>query len=452
MFITLITPSYYTLAQQDTLTIVDKNYNLLIAAYSGNIDSLLYWLNQGADPNSISSDGICALNYAIQSGNFLVVKALVLNGADVNMTTSNSIPPLFMAIAYNQPATVKLLLDKGAKIDHVIKNKITALHYAIRYADSSIVSILLENGANPIEVDDDGNTVMMGIVYYKRYDLLPFFDGNETLIKFPDRKGITPFLLAVQIADTAMASYLLKIGANINDLSYNGYGILEFALISKSPVMLDWALKKNDYIKHSGNNMVRLAYFMDNKKQAKILRQNGFKAYVGPVIQCLHFSNFFSFNNRDMLWGLALGLFESHYGFNLGFNYQTRLWYNRVLINYVNDIYYQFWERRSMLGIYLQKRALLKSGLKRKLFLNFGGIAYFTYGKYRGVNQRPSSYSILTPSIEFVLKGQYFTWAFASEYFKFKDLNAYPIHFKISTLFDIPLKSMYIPIKKINWQ
>lgn len=444
--------SYHTFAQQDTLSDDDKNYYLLMAAYNGKVDSLLYWLNQDADPNAVSSDGICALNYAIQSGQFQAVKALVLNGADVNLSTSYSIPPLFMAIAHNQLASVKLLLEKGAKIETVIQNKVTVLQYAVKYADSSIVSLLLEKGANPIAVDEDGNSVMMGLIYYKRYDLLPFFDGNETLIKFSDNNGLTPFLLAVQIGDTAMAGYLLRIGADINDLSNNGYGIMEYALISKSSVMLDWALKKKDNVKRSGNNIIRLAYFMDDKKQASVFRQNGFKSYGFPVIQCLHSGYTISFNNKDMLWGLGLGIFESHYGFNIGLNFQTRLWANRILIDDGNDIYYQFWERRSLWGFYLQKRALLNTSRNKKLYLNIGGSAYITYGKYRGVDERPDSYSLLAPSLELMLKGLYFTWALSVEYFKYQEVDAFPIHFKFSTLYNIPLQNIYIPNKKINWQ
>ncbi|HNV95012.1 MAG TPA: ankyrin repeat domain-containing protein [Bacteroidales bacterium] len=438
--------------QQDSLSNNDLNYKLLVAVYEAKVDSVIFWLNAGADPNAVSSDGVCALNYAIQSGQYNSVKALLLNGADVNYETSYSLPPLFMAIAYNQPAIVELLLKKGANVDKVIKNKISVLHYATKYADTSVVSLLLKYGAKPTAIDDEGNTVMMGLIFYKRYDLLPYFDWSETLIKFPDNDGLTPFLLAVQIGDTSMAGYLLRIGANINDVSNNGYGLMEYALISKSNIMLDWALKKKDFVKTSGNNLIRLSYFLGDRKQAKVFKQNGFKSYWKPVLQCLHFGYSVSFNNQDMLWGLTFGLFESHYGFNLGINFQTRLWSNRIFIDYGNDLIYQFWERRTLWGIYLQKRALLYTSPKRNLYLNMGGNAYLTYGKYRGVSQRPDAYGFFAPSVELMLKGKSFSWAFSGEYFKFKNIEASPIHFKLSALFNIPMGKIYMPYKKINWQ
>ncbi|GAB4462662.1 MAG: hypothetical protein Fur0028_14820 [Bacteroidales bacterium] len=74
----------HVFAQQDTLSDADKNYNLILAAYNGKVDSVLYWLNAGANPNAVSSDGVCVLNYAIQSGQYNSVKALVFNGSDVN--------------------------------------------------------------------------------------------------------------------------------------------------------------------------------------------------------------------------------------------------------------------------------------------------------------------------------------------------------------------------------
>lgn len=448
----LITFTYNTYAQQDSLTENDINYNLLLAAYNGKVDSVIYWLNLGANPNAISSNGISVLNYAIQSGQLDAVKAIVLNGADVNFSSFNSLPPLFFAIACNQTATVEFLLEKGAKTDKIIKNKISALHYAVKYADSSIIALLLKHKANPLSLDKDGNTVMMGLIYYKRYDLLPYFDTIETLIKIPDNNGLTPFLLAVQIADTTMADYLLKIGANINDKSHNGYGLMEYALISKSQVMLDWALKKKDSINNNNNNLVKIAHYLGDKKLVKIFRQNGFKSYWKPVIQCLHLGYTVSFNHKDMLWGAGFGFFESHYGFNAGINFQTRLWANRILIDFGNDVYYQFWERRSLWGVYLQKRALLMSNTTKKIYLNFGGITYTTYGKYRGVNERPDTYFLISPLLELMLKGNFFTWAFSVEYYKHKDLEAFPIHFKFSALFNIPLAKIFLPNKKIDWQ
>ncbi|MGQ9846900.1 MAG: ankyrin repeat domain-containing protein, partial [Bacteroidales bacterium] len=405
-----ITLSYYTYAQNDSLTKSDINYNLLLAAYNGKADSIVYWLNLGADPNTVSSDGISALNYAIQSGQLDAVKALVFNGADVNYSSPYSLPPLFLAIAYNQAATVEFLIKKGAKVDKLIKNKISALHYAVKYADSSIIALLLQNHINPLSTDEDGNTVMMGLIYFKRYDLLPYFDTNETLIKFPDNNGLTPFLLAVQIGDTTMADYLLKIGANINDKTHNGYGLMEYALISKSQVMLNWALKKKELLKnYYDHDLIKLAYYIGNKELVKFFRQNGFKPYLKPVIQCLHLGNTVSFNHKDMLWGLRFGIFESHYGFNVGINFQTRLWSNRILMDLGNNTYYQFWERRSLWGVYFQKRALLKSDSTKKWYLNFGANEYITYGKYRGAYERPESYYFLSPLIELMQKRNFVT-------------------------------------------
>lgn len=444
--------SYYTYAQQDTLNENDINYNLLLAAYNGKVDSVVYWLNSGADPNAVSTDGISVLNYAIQSGQFDAVKALVLNGADVNYSSPFSLPPLFFAIAYNQMATVDLLLKKGANVDKLIKKKISALHYAVKYADSSIIALLLKNNANLLSLDEDGNTVMMGLIYFKRYDLLPYFDTNETLIKFPDNNGLTPFLLAVLMGDTSMAGYLLRIGANINDKSHNGYGLMEYALISKSQVMLDWALKKKELINNYDNNLVKLAYYIGDKKQVKVFRHNGFKPYLKPVIQCFHLGYTVSFNHKEMLWGLGFGVFESHYGFNTGINFQTRFWANRILMDFGNDIYYQFWERRSLWGVYFQKRALLKSNSTKKIYINFGGNAYITYGKYRGVGYHPDNYYLLSPSLELMAKGNFLTWAISAEYFKYKDLNAFPIHFKFSALFNITLTKIFLPNKKIYWK
>ncbi|NSW44387.1 MAG: ankyrin repeat domain-containing protein [Bacteroidales bacterium] len=443
--------NHYFLFAQDTLSTSDLDYNLLLAAYNGNADSIVYWLNQGANANAISNDGISALNYAIQSNQLLAVKALVLNGADVNYSSFFCLPPLFMAIAYDNYDMVLYLIENGSDVNKTIRNKVSPLHYAVRFANKDIIELLVKKGAKLNSLDEDGNSCMMGAVYYGRSDLIPFFAKNTNLVSFPDNNGLSPLLLAVQKGDTLMAEQLLLNGASINEQSNNGYGLIEYALLSKNTHVLNWSLKKKPINNQSGN-LIKLAYYLGDRKQVRLFKKYGIPVYWGPIIPLLNWGFSNSFNTNDMLWGLAFNIFETHYGINFTCSYQTRLWANRILIKQDAHTYYQFWETRSLWGTSLSKRILIKNNVNNKVYINTGFTGYISYGKYRGAENRPPSYTLLSPMLECMLKGNYFTWSFASEYYYFKDENAFPIHFKITAYFNIPLSKFYNPNKKIEWK
>ncbi len=451
LFISMIF-SLHSFCQHDTLSTEDLNYRLLIASYYGITDSILYWLNAGADVNSRSDDGITALNYAIQSNNAEAAKILIANGADVNYHSYYALPPLFMAVAYNQLPTVEFLLKKGANTSTTIKNKVTILHYAIKFADTTIIKLLIEKNNKLLYLkDDDGNSPLMVAIYFHRYDVVQFLCQSIPGLLQPDEKGITPLLLAVLKADTTLAEQLIRCGASITETSYNGYGIVEYALLSRNNDVLSWAIRKtNKQSLHS--SLIKLAYVIGDRSKARLFRKAGAKPHWGFILSNLNIGTSHLLGKQDYMFGISSQITEYHYGINISLEYSSRLWANRILLfTDEPNVFIQAWERRSLLGFSATKHIRLLQNKHNKLFMNIGATSYFTYGKYRGFEEKPASFFLFTPILQLNYQMSYVAFSISAEYFKFKDVHAAPLHIKLTQYFTIPLNNYYIPKKQIVW-
>ncbi len=450
LFITvLFVFSLMSMYAQDTLTIDEKNYRLIMASYIGNADSILYWLNAGANINAISSDGITPLNYAIQSGKLDAVKALVYNGADVNYHDYYCIPPLFMAIAWNQSLTVRLLLQRGADAEQMLEHDVSTLHYAIKYADTTIINMFLTYKNLLNKQDVDGNTPLMAAVYYGRYDAIYLLCMNHANPSIQDNDGITPFLLSIQLGDTVAAHQLLQCGVSIKEQSNNHYGMLEYAIISKDTSIVRWAIK-NDTVSELHASLIKMTYILGNRKIAKIIQEHVGKTFYGFAWQSLHVGFSGMINSHDAMWGPTITFHEAHYGVHLSAMYYTRYWANRIYMD-MDTASFQYWERRSLWGIGLAKTVKLYQHDEHSCLLVLGLSEYITYGHYRGVKDAPSSYFITSPQIELWDKYKWGGWALSAEYYQFEDLDSSPFHVKCSFFINIPLIRKPYHIKKIGW-
>lgn len=437
---------------QDTLNKEELNYRLLMASYYGYTDSIIYWLNLGADVDAISSDGISALNYAVQSRNIDAVKALVVNGANVNYYSYQNLPAIFLAVAYNEKEMVSYLITKGAKLTTLIKNKLNLLHFAVKYADSSIFRIIYTNQPELFELkDDEGNSPMMAAIFYKRYDILPIICKNYNAEKHRDKYGITPFLYSIIQADSIMAEYLLHCNSLLHETSFNGYGIIEYAIMSKNKDILQWALRKKNSTKKQKSS-VKLAYITENRQLAHIFRITGYPNYYGLVFSKLNIGHSHVFTSNDYMFGFASRLTEYRYGFQLSLNFHTRLWANRVMFPIdENNLYIQAWERRSLWNIQFSKHILLYGDSLHKLYLLAGFSTYYTYGKYRGIEEKPKAYFLHTPSVFILWQTSYIALSFGLDYLKFKNIDAKGLHITFNQTLTIPLHNLYIPNKHISW-
>ncbi|WP_257264509.1 ankyrin repeat domain-containing protein [Endozoicomonas sp. ONNA2] len=89
------------------------------------------------------------LHKAAAGGQTAVILALIQQGADVDALSLDGIPALHLAAANGQHAAIRLLADAGAKIDATSRPiRKTALHLAASKGDHETIRLLLSLGAN----------------------------------------------------------------------------------------------------------------------------------------------------------------------------------------------------------------------------------------------------------------------------------------------------------------
>jgi len=149
--------------------------SLLMAATKGDEKEVHQALKLGADPQSVSPEGVTPLMAATYSGNLGSVKAIVENGAYVNnvasgyrawtwtaehiatgkqplaKTASMHYTALILAAEKGYDDIVAYLLEKGAKPEIANVAGDTALSMAAKHGDAKIVSMLLDKGVDPSE-------------------------------------------------------------------------------------------------------------------------------------------------------------------------------------------------------------------------------------------------------------------------------------------------------------
>lgn len=125
-----------------------ENIKLLIAAKTGKRADLINALSAGANPNA-KSRGWTALQWATQEGYYELCKALVENGADVNISSKEGLTALHSAIGGKHKRIALFLIKNGADVNaysELISS--TPLHIACAYGYIEGAKLLILSGAD----------------------------------------------------------------------------------------------------------------------------------------------------------------------------------------------------------------------------------------------------------------------------------------------------------------
>ena len=131
---------------------------LFKAAWTGDVSTLR---GMNIDVNLKDAIGRTSLHIAAEKGNMDVVMFLIENGANVNVADVNGNTPLVFII--NKAGNLKViqrLLEKGARVNVQNRTGETALMYAAWHGHSTIVQLLLENRADVTLKNRQGRTAL----------------------------------------------------------------------------------------------------------------------------------------------------------------------------------------------------------------------------------------------------------------------------------------------------
>jgi hypothetical protein len=135
-----------------------QRYNLIAAAYQGDVKTAIARLDEGADVNARDCDGDTAIMLAAERGHIELVKVLLKRGADVNAENLNRETALMRAAENDRAAAVKILLAHHADGDAGDIVNCTPLMRAAYRGHVDVVKELLAYGVDANARNAFGNT------------------------------------------------------------------------------------------------------------------------------------------------------------------------------------------------------------------------------------------------------------------------------------------------------
>jgi ankyrin repeat protein len=300
--------------------VVISNGGLALAARSGDMAKINYFLEQGANPNEVVEDlgspllqcvssrslagakllldrranvegpsGQSPLFMAVASGNNEMVKLLIQYGANVNIQipTDKNTTPLLKSLdseASSRDEVMDTLLNGGADVNLPNSFGFTPLMAACANGRLEAVKKLLDRGASVSAEPNRGNsgsgasiggmTALMYAAWAGAKDVVEVLLNHRAEIDRSDAQGYTALLYALERGWDGAAMLLLKKGASLGVRTKNGTNSLVVAARGGAPSLVDEVLKRStdSEIKSVANLNMAMAEALYNGHGAAAVR------------------------------------------------------------------------------------------------------------------------------------------------------------------------------------
>ncbi len=191
------------------------NNALMEAMKIEDLDSIAYYLREGANPNLLIGHSPLIV-IASRNNNYRLIEILVEAGADVNSKTGRGNTALIAAASNENLKLIKYLIEERADVDAKTEEGNTALMYTTFYDNVEIANCLLEAGANPDVSREDGCSPLERAARNNYHGVLMSLleAGADVNVKLTGGKTI--FLLSVYKAEREVIEAFLNAGADVN--------------------------------------------------------------------------------------------------------------------------------------------------------------------------------------------------------------------------------------------
>lgn len=223
------------------------------AVYRDDLDTADLLIRAGANPRAADGSGVTVLSLAAINGNAAMIERLLSAGADPNERGPNGETPLMMAARTGNVDAIKVLLKRGADVN--AKEKLrgtTALMWAAAYANPTAVEALIGAGADagarsntapfqraardspsPAErLLGDAGTRLKALAAAKPQAAQVQAALALAAARAPaaatrrESGGLTPLVFAARQGDIESARILLAAGADVNQVTPDGWSPL----------------------------------------------------------------------------------------------------------------------------------------------------------------------------------------------------------------------------------
>lgn len=388
------------------------DYNLLVAAHKRYSSEVLRLLNKGADVNTNTYEGVTPLMYAADNGDMQTTRILVLNGADINRKPHNGVTALLSSTFINHLDIAEFLIRNGANINDPDAQGVSPLMYAVIYNYPVLCNMLIYYGADIHQTDNEGNNTLILAVFINNPEIVEVFLDQNANVNSEDKNGFTPLMLATQNGDTAIMNLLINKQADLN--AKNKYGNTALSLAVKNGhIEAVNLLIRNETGQHSvyngKDNLRDLAKKFNHKNMVGILKKHGFRGTIAPNLDIYSIGTGFNLNFNDFLIGVDAGIQDTKYNIRANLSFYTRPFSKRILLQDSEDIYFQFWENRSLVSVGFEKLFSIKSFKNNRFFaITIGMDGIFTYGRnYRGSIREPDKEFKISPTLGLIWRMDY---------------------------------------------
>jgi hypothetical protein len=119
------------------------------AAWQGNLQCMINFIQTGRSINDVDSEGMSALIWTVSNRHVQCAQWLLENGASVTIVSKQGWTALHFASYQCDVVIMKMLLDAGAVVDaNVASDPGTPLSVAIRSRSVSCIKLLIDHGAD----------------------------------------------------------------------------------------------------------------------------------------------------------------------------------------------------------------------------------------------------------------------------------------------------------------
>ena len=189
-------------------------------------DDLDVYINSGIDINSFNQNGENGLRVAVTSGNMVSLKYLIEKGANLNNASDDGIPPLSQAVAIQNFDAVDLILAQDNTNMYFVWGDVwtgSPVYMCVSHADTYTLEQMIkkgldinhdysEYGATPIMLYAVAQRKHLKLDDYKQ--LISFLILNKADINKSDNNGVTPLMLALKHSDIEGFNALIVGGAD----------------------------------------------------------------------------------------------------------------------------------------------------------------------------------------------------------------------------------------------
>jgi ankyrin repeat protein len=435
-----------------TFAYMDPDFELLDAASQGDTIKLKAFLELGTNVDTQTWDGVTPLMFAAQNGHLRTVELLIDAGADVNLKPYNQIDALLGASIAGHVLVTDTLILNGANVNTRSLDGVTPLMYAAAYDHYLLCDVLIFYGARLDAVDNFRNSPLHFSAFYGNLEISQLLVEKGAEVDAVDYNGFTPLMCAAQNGHLQVVDFLVLAGADVNKTNDENCTPLSLAIMNRFYGIVDYLLTSGadpDHAISEKVNQYELAREMGGKEMTTLLAGYGAAPLRNININKMNINLELNWNNSDMMIGGSVGLVESVRGLEAEAGYLIRPMVRSVRYDIDDQIQYQYWERRSVIYLGAGKKFVLASPRAKEYF---GAVvsanAGYTYGSFRGANQRPEDKIVFLPRAGIFYNFNVLNIRLGYEYFNIPKSSISPHRFTLTVGVTLNLVKTGFKLKK----